>query len=119
MLNYQPSLDPVFHALADGTRRAIVSQLCNGPASVSDLARPLPISLPGVLQHLKVLEDSGLVVSAKQGRSRICRLNPTPLGEAEAWIADRRAFWRGALDRLAAFLDESGGAARGPPGKDQ
>lgn len=106
MLNYQKPLDPVFHALADGTRRAILAQLCAGPATVSDLARPLPVSLPAVLQHLKVLEDSKLVITVKKGRSRICRLDPAPLAQAETWIAERRAFWSAALGRLAAFLND-------------
>ena len=71
MLNHQPALDPIFHALADGTRRQIVARLCEGPTSVSTLAAPLAMSLPGVLQHLKVLEACGLVITAKEGRSRI------------------------------------------------
>ena len=108
MLNhYTPSLDPIFHALADGARRHMLSRLTQGPAPVSELAAPLPMSLPAVLQHLKVLEQAGLVQSRKQGRVRLCEACPEPLSAAAEWIADRRAFWDSALDRLDRFLDET------------
>jgi DNA-binding transcriptional ArsR family regulator len=99
MLNQ--TVDPVFHALADPTRRVIVERLSRGPASVSELARPLTISLPAVVQHLAVLEASGLVRSKKVGRVRTCHIEPVALRTAEDWIADRRATWERRLDRLA------------------
>jgi DNA-binding transcriptional ArsR family regulator len=103
MLNYQ--LDRTFAALADPTRRALVERLAQGPASVSELAAPLPMSLPAVMGHLKVLEESGLVKSEKAGRVRTCRIEPQMLSQAEAWVAERRAMWERKLDRLGAFLD--------------
>ena len=103
MLNYQ--LDRTFAALADPTRRALVERLAQGPASVSELAAPLPMSLPAVMGHLKVLEDSGLVKSEKAGRVRTCRIDPQMLSQAESWVAERRAMWERSLDRLGAFLD--------------
>jgi DNA-binding transcriptional ArsR family regulator len=105
MLNYQASLDRAFQALADPTRRAMVERLSRGPASVSELKRPLLMSLPAVMQHLAVLETSGLVVSEKAGRVRTCRINLTALAEAEQWIADRRLEWERRLDRLGEYLD--------------
>jgi DNA-binding transcriptional ArsR family regulator len=99
-------LDPVFQALADPTRRVIVERLSRGPASVSELAQPLAMSLPAVLQHLQVLEASGLVRSQKTGRVRICRIEPAALKSAEDWIGARRAEWERRLDRLAEYLAE-------------
>ncbi len=96
--------DHVFHALGDATRRAIVLQLGRGPASVSDLAEPLPVSLATVLQHVQVLETSGLVATHKVGRVRTCHLVPDALLEAERWLSDRRALWEGRLDRLGALV---------------
>lgn len=101
------SLDLAFQALADPTRRAMVDQLTRGPASVSELARPLAMSLPAVMQHLAVLEASGLVASEKIGRVRTCRIEPKAMGAAERWIAERRAQWERRLDRLGEFLDET------------
>ena len=98
------ALDAVFHALADPGRRAMVDRLIRGPASVSDLAAPLEMSLPAVLQHLAVLEGSGLVTSEKQGRVRTCRVEPKALRTAEEWIADRRTTWERRLDRLDEYL---------------
>jgi DNA-binding transcriptional ArsR family regulator len=97
-------LDLVFHALADPARRAIVERLTHGPASVSELARPLPMSLPAVVQHLQVLEARGLVRSEKLGRVRTCRIEPVALGTAEDWITARRTAWERRLDRLGQFL---------------
>jgi DNA-binding transcriptional ArsR family regulator len=105
MQNYQ--LDKTFAALADPARRAIVERLVSGPASVSELARPLPMSLPAVMLHLKVLEDSGLVTSRKEGRVRTCRIEPKMLSQAEQWVSERRRMWERNLDRLGAFLDET------------
>jgi DNA-binding transcriptional ArsR family regulator len=101
-------LEAVFHALSDANRRAMIDRLMDGPASVSELARPLPISLPAVVQHLHVLEDSGVVRSRKVGRVRTCEVQPLALGTAERWIGERRALWEARLDRLGEFLAESG-----------
>ena len=106
MLNNQPPLDAVFHALADSSRRAMVARLSRGPASVSELAKPLAMSLPAVVQHLQVLEASGLVRSEKTGRVRTCRIEPKMLQTAEQWIGDRRAIWARRLDRLGDYLAE-------------
>jgi DNA-binding transcriptional ArsR family regulator len=100
------SLDRVFHALSDSSRRAIVERLAGGPATVSALAEPLPISLPSVLQHLDVLQESGLVRSEKVGRVRTCTLEPAALHPVEHWIGQRRALWERRLDRLAEELGE-------------
>ena len=105
MLNY-PQLDLVFQALADPSRRTMVERLSRGPASVSDLARPLDMSLPAVMQHLQVLEASGLVRSEKVGRVRTCRIEPAALRTAEEWIAERRTSWERKLDRLGEYLAE-------------
>ena len=96
-----------FQALGDPTRRGLVERLTRGPASVSDLARPLAMSLPAVMLHLKVLEESGLVKSEKVGRVRTCRIEPQMLSQAERWIADRRQMWERNLDRLGTFLDQT------------
>ena len=100
------SLDKAFAALADPTRRGLIERLAQGPASVSDLAAPFPVSLAAVMQHLKVLEDSGLVTSRKQGRVRTCQVDPKMLSQVERWVADRRALWEQRLDRLDKFLEE-------------
>jgi DNA-binding transcriptional ArsR family regulator len=100
------SLDPVFQALADPTRRIIVERLSRGPASVSELAQPLAMSLPAVLQHLRVLEASGLVRSEKTGRVRTCRIEPAALKSAEDWMSARRAEWERRFDRLGDYLTE-------------
>jgi len=100
-------VDLLFHALADSSRRAMVDRLTRGPASVSELARPLEMSLPAVVQHLHVLEASGLVRSQKLGRVRTCTVEPAALRTAERWIADRRTFWEQSLDRLGEYLAEA------------
>ena len=100
MLNQSQALDLAFQALADPTRRQIVERLTREPISVSELARPLKMSLPAVMQHLAVLEASGLVRSQKSGRVRTCRINPEALSLAERWINDRRIEWERRLDRL-------------------
>jgi DNA-binding transcriptional ArsR family regulator len=107
MLDSPAAIDPVFHALAHGTRRGLIDRLSRGPATVSELARPLPMSLAAVLQHLHVLEDSGVVMTRKVGRVRTCQLNLAGLERAERWIAERRALWEGRLDRLGAVLNET------------
>src|SRR4029453_5197246 len=107
MLKYRPrgeSIDRVFHALADPSRRVIVERLSRGPASVSELARPLPMSLPAVVQHLQVLQVSGLISSEKVGRVRICRIEPEALRPVERWIGARRSSLERRLDRLGEYL---------------
>ncbi len=104
MLNQSPSLDLMFQALADPTRRVMVERLSRGPAPVSELAKPLAMSLSAVVQHLQVLQASGLVRSEKVGRVRTCRIDPAALRIAEEWIAARRAIWERRLDRLGEFL---------------
>ncbi len=106
MLNQSPSLDLTFQALADPTRRAMIERLARSPASVSELAKPFDMSLPAVLQHLAVLESSGLVVSEKVGRVRTCRIEGQALSVAEQWINARRAEWEARLDRLDVYLEE-------------
>jgi DNA-binding transcriptional ArsR family regulator len=109
MLNSQPRLDLVFQALSDPTRRAIVERLGRGPASVSELAQPFAMSLPAVLQHVAVLEASGLVRSEKAGRVRTCQIEGRALSVAGRWIAERRRTWERRLDRLGAVLAERPG----------
>ena len=104
MLNYQAPLDRAFQALADPARRVMVERLARGPASVSELARPLDMTLSAVVQHLAVLEASGLVRSQKVGRVRTCSIEPKALQGAERWIAERRASWERRLDLLGEFL---------------
>ena len=104
MLNQMPDLDRLFSALADPTRRAMVERLSRSPASVSELARPLPMSLPAAMQHLGVLESVGLVRSQKTGRVRMCSIEPGALSLAEQWINARRTQWERRLDRLGNYL---------------
>jgi DNA-binding transcriptional ArsR family regulator len=106
MLNYSTQLDLMFQALADPSRRVMVERLSRGPASVTELAKPLAMSLPAVVQHLQVLEASGLVRSEKIGRVRTCRIEPTALRMAEQWITERRTSWERRLDRLGEYLTE-------------
>jgi DNA-binding transcriptional ArsR family regulator len=110
MLQYspqvQPPIDVLFHALSDANRRAMIDRLLDGPASVSELARPLSISLPAVVQHLHVLEASGVVRSHKVGRVRTCEVEPLALNTAERWISERRALWETRLDRLGEYLEK-------------
>jgi DNA-binding transcriptional ArsR family regulator len=105
MLNQYAQLDRVFHALSDPTRRAVLARLGDGPAAVSELARPFDMALPSFTQHLGVLEECGLVRSRKQGRVRTYRLTPQPLNAAEGWLGKRRAHWERRLDRLDAYLE--------------
>lgn len=107
MLNQSAQAERVFQALAVPSRRSIVEQLSTGPASVSELARPLHITLAAVVQHLQVLEASGIVRSEKVGRVRTCRIEPAALQAAERWIAQRRAMLESQLDRLGAHLAEN------------
>src|SRR3954466_6468420 len=101
------TIDRVFHALGDPTRRAIVEKLSQGPISVSRLAPPLEVTVTAVVQHLKVLEESGLVHTEKAGRVRTCRLETAGFSAVEKWIRDRRSMWERRLDRLGDLLAES------------
>jgi DNA-binding transcriptional ArsR family regulator len=105
MLNQE--LDKIFAALADPTRRAMIDRLVAGPATVGELAGPLPMSLPAAMLHLKVLEACGLVTSQKTGRVRTCRIHPARLSLAEQWVGERRKMWEARLDRLGAFLEDT------------
>lgn len=107
-------IDQTFHALADSNRRTIVARLTRGAASVSELAAPLGVSLPTVLQHLEVLQRSGLVYSEKVGRVRTCRLEPGPMRAAEEWIAEHRASWERRFDLLGDVLDDAFPIPKGP-----
>ncbi|MGE5567008.1 MAG: ArsR/SmtB family transcription factor [Parcubacteria group bacterium] len=108
MLNLsQQPLDRMFHALADPGRRAMLERLSRGPASVSQLAEPLDMSMSAVVQHLAVLEESGLVTSQKVGRVRTCQMQPGALSKAEEWINRQRQEWERRLDRLAEYLEET------------
>ncbi len=101
------SMDSVFSALSDPTRRAILERLTSGQATVSELARPFDVSLPAISKHLSVLEEAGLLIREKDGRNRRCRLVAGPIRDAAQWISRYRAFWEGQLDALGEFLNES------------
>ena len=105
----EAQLDRTFHALADPSRRSIVVRLSHGPASVSELAAPLAMSLPAVAQHINVLQRSGLVRSEKVGRVRTCRLEPAPMLTVQDWIGRHRSVWEGRLDRLGDVLNTTYG----------
>lgn len=105
MPNYSARLDGLFHALADPARRAIMERLSLGPASVSELARPLPMSLPSVMQHIGILELAGLLRSHKDGRTRICALEPQAFAPVQEWIVARQREWEHRLDRLGEYLN--------------
>ena len=105
MAKYSTDLDRAFSALADPTRRAIVSRLCEGPKSVSELSEPFGIALPSLLKHVRVLEQSGLISSEKSGRVRTCRVEPDALHATEAWIHTHIATWEKRLDRLEAHIE--------------
>jgi DNA-binding transcriptional ArsR family regulator len=102
----KPDVDRIFHALGDPTRRALVEKLSEGPITVSRLAEPLDITLAAVVQHLQVLEESGLVQTEKVGRVRTCRIEPAGLSAARQWIEERRSMWERQLDRLGDLLAE-------------
>jgi DNA-binding transcriptional ArsR family regulator len=105
MTNNYARLAPLFHALADPTRGAVAARLAAGPASVSELAAPFDMALPTFLQHLKVLEAGGVIVTEKTGRRRVCRINPAAFGAAEDWLAAQRHKWEAQADRLQEFLE--------------
>ena len=104
MLKDSSLLDRAFQALADPARRGMLARLSQGPATVSELAQPLKMSLPAVLQHLQALEASGLIRTEKKGRVRICRLEPGVLSAAENWLHERRAEWEARLDRFEDYV---------------
>lgn len=105
MANKIHALDPIFHALADPTRRAVVGRLMQGAAPVKELAQPFSMGLPAFLKHLGVLEAAGLIHSEKQGRVRTCRVDAARLAAAEQWLAEQRTLWQARADRLAAFVE--------------
>ena len=107
MVKFSAKLDATFLALADPTRRAILIALSSGPASVSDLARPHEMSLPGVMKHLRVLEEAGLLTQHKRGRVRRCQLSAQPLRQASDWLAQYQIFWDAQLDSLERYLNET------------
>lgn len=106
MPNQEDSIERTFIALSDPTRRAVVEKLCDGSATVSQLANPFDMSLPSFTQHLSVLEKAGLIVSRREGRSRVCSLNPSVLKSAEDWMASHRKQWESRLDRFEAHLEK-------------
>jgi DNA-binding transcriptional ArsR family regulator len=103
MAKHYPELSLLFHALADPTRRSIVSRLSEGPARVTDLSEPTGLRLPTVMRHLSVLEEAGLIATSKDGRVRTCAIVPEALEPARTWLDAQRATWEGRLDRLAAL----------------
>jgi DNA-binding transcriptional ArsR family regulator len=108
MVNYPAkSLDAIFSALSDSTRRAILARLSEGDLTVGELAEPFDMSLPAVSKHLRVLERAGLLIQEKDGRIRRCHLNAEPLQGAAQWIAHYRQFWEEQFAQLAAFLEET------------
>ncbi|GAB4347018.1 MAG: metalloregulator ArsR/SmtB family transcription factor [Gammaproteobacteria bacterium] len=106
MVKYNDALSPVFSALADPTRRAILARLRSGEQTVGELAAPFGVSLPAISKHLRVLERAGLIRRRITGRTHRCSLDPLPLASAEEWLAHYRAFWEPRLDSLARFIDQ-------------
>ncbi|MFN3226138.1 MAG: ArsR/SmtB family transcription factor [Hyphomicrobiales bacterium] len=100
------NIDLTFKTLADPTRRAVLARLTNGSAPVKDLAAPFDMALPSFMQHVRLLEEAGLVTTEKQGRTRMCSLQPDALAEAENWLSQQRSAWNARFNRLEAFLDE-------------
>lgn len=115
VLDHPDVLSRTFHALSDPNRRQMIDRLAEAPASVSELARPLQMTLAGVLQHVQVLEASGLIESRKTGRVRMCSINQDALSATEQWLTDRRTVWQRRLDRLGVALDEQATLDRTPP----
>lgn len=104
MAKHDPDLSLLFHALADPTRRAMLTRLAEGPARVTDLAGPTGLRLPTVMRHLSVLEEAGLIATSKDGRVRTCAIVPEALAPARTWLDEQRALWESRLDRLEAFV---------------
>ena len=117
MLNHQDQLNNIFHALADPTRRAIVERLSAGPASIGELAEPMPMSLAAVVQHVQLLEQARLITSQKQGRVRTCKIEAATLETLEDWLGQRRRQWERLFDRLAQVLDEQEQKPKSPKRK--
>jgi DNA-binding transcriptional ArsR family regulator len=115
MLEYSRQLDLAFHALADATRRGMLDRLSQGPASVSELAKPYDMSLAAIHQHVQVLEESGLVVTEKRGRTRECRISAEAVQRVENWLSERRQLWENRFDRLGQLLEsgETSGDIKG------
>jgi DNA-binding transcriptional ArsR family regulator len=105
MAKFSTDFDKAFSALADPIRRAIISRLCDGPKSVTELSEPFEIALPSLLKHVRVLEESGLISSEKNGRVRTCRIELAALHETEAWISQHIAAWEQRLDRLEIHIE--------------
>lgn len=105
MENHQSPLDAAFHALADPTRRAVVSRLTRGAAGVTELAKPFDMGLPSFMKHLRILEKDGLIRSEKVGRVRTCWVNTENLTAAESWLSEQRALWQARTDRLADYVE--------------
>jgi DNA-binding transcriptional ArsR family regulator len=118
MAQFSTDLHPVFHALSDPTRLAVIERLGKGPLPVSTLAEPFGMALPSFMKHIAVLEAAGLVTTQKAGRQRFVRLNGARLKAAHDWFADRRALWSGRFARLEAHLDARG-ATTGSPSQNQ
>ena len=104
MAQYSVPLDDVFHALADPTRRAVLSRLGTGPATVSELARPFDMALPSFMKHIRLLEKSGWVRTRKVGRVRTCTIDETSFAAVDGWLAAQRDLWEGRTDRLERFV---------------
>jgi len=121
MVKYQDrALDRTFAALSDPTRRALLARLgAQDSLSVSELARPFPVSLPAIMKHLDVLSDAGLVARSKTGRTVSCRLTARPMEQAMAWLDRYQRFWADRLDRLAAFVEEDSWPNPPPPRSDR
>lgn len=119
MVDQASTLDPVFRALSDPTRRAVLQRLSRGSAAVSELAEPFDMALPSFMQHLKVLEASGLVASRKRGRVRTYQLSSAPLRAAESWMAEQRALWERRLDQLDEYLITLKSLQAGAPNEEQ
>lgn len=106
MANNKQSIDVLFHALGDPTRRAVVERLSHGAASVRELAKPFPMALPSFMKHLTVLEKSNIITSKKVGRVRTCYLQPSALDRVDGWLRDRRTIWESRLDALEHYLNK-------------
>ncbi len=105
MDKYSDNLDQLFGALSDSTRRDILTRLCQGPASVSELKEPHAMALPNLLKHIHVLESSGLIETQKQGRTRVCVLRPDALSATEAWLQEQRQLLHARFDRLEDYIE--------------
>jgi DNA-binding transcriptional ArsR family regulator len=112
MVKYQPTLDRTLSALSDPTRRDILERLSSGPASISELARPIGISLPGVMKHIRILEEAKLVATEKHGRTRECHLAPGDMDQVTDWVEMFRQRWERRLDRLEAYIDQQQAGAK-------